>query len=1025
MSRLRLFALLPALGAIVLLLSGQPAAAAPPGQQPTCSPLRSPTEIPAPSLIHFDDLAGNVVIADSYRPAFGVRFENSGTTRALIYAAEPEKAQSKPNAANNSAVSPNTSANVPMRINFDSAKTHVGLYIGNGEGQGLTALLRAFDAAGAVICEQRFANVPEPASQFLGFNDPSGRIVSMTLDYGNTVIAEVIDNLYFAPNAPSNTPTNTPTRTPTGTPTNTPTNTPTRTPTSTPSITPTRTPTGTPTNTRTPTRTPTVTRTPTRTPTPTPRPDLSITGLEITQGIQNINNNMPLVTDRRTRARAYVKSTLYNVNNVRARLRAFRSGVELAGSPRNANNILTVRTTGGTRTNLNDSFWFYVPDEWRSGTVLFRVELDYNNAVNESNEGNNTLDRTVAFRRSNELNLVMVPLHIHPKGNHDAAARTYYATNANFKRLLRNVYRFHPISQINWWYYETPLEPTFHFWPFWEEWDVSTSAGKSEILSAVEWKNFWTNDWVGRLHWMGMVHPELDTDGGLGKGNRPGWNSWTKMVNSNDGWPDWYITGGNSMAHELGHNKGLKHMPCAGNESSGGETDSNYPWPAPNCSLAAVDTQGYYGFDVYYQAWDLASPTVLSNSPTAGAPNQAFPLLGYKRARWISPYEYCKLLPQYGITCSTTFTATAANALAEGDLPAEAAAEQASILPEEEAYVELDPVALADPAQVQALTSAQAWIAVGGTISETLRTARFNNVFRLTYVAPDAIQAQAEKYGYQAERERAAAVAGVAADPLLLVQLNAQGAVLASQAIYAVNDDDEGPTQPFLEVAPLADGATQVQLRQGGAVLAQRAASANAPVVKLLSPNGGGQLRAGDVIRWAASDADGNPLNFTLQYSPDNGATWRLVAMNLVGDNYQLPTLQGLPGSNQGRMRVIANDGFLTGQDDSDGTFGVPNGAPIVEIIDPLDNAVFALGEVVPLAGLATDFEDGPLPEDRLSWQSDRNGNLGTGKEIAPDSLAPGWHTITLTARDSANATSVATVRILIADRTYLPSILR
>ena len=54
----------------------------------------------------------------------------------------------------------------------------------------------------------------------------------------------------------------------------------------------------------------------------------------------------------------------------------------------------------------------------------------------------------------------------------------------------------------------------------------------------MEWKNFWTSDWVDQLHWMGMVHPGLDTSGVLGLAPLGlDWNSWAKMVYSNDNEP--------------------------------------------------------------------------------------------------------------------------------------------------------------------------------------------------------------------------------------------------------------------------------------------------------------------------------------------------------------------------------------------------------------------------------------------------------------------------------------------------------
>jgi hypothetical protein len=130
-----------------------------------------------PALIHFDDLPANTIIENSYQAAYGVRFENLKHTRAIIYGNDPATARSRPNVASNDAVSPETSANVPMGIAFDTPQEYVGFYIGNGETLGPAALMRGYDAAGAIVCEQRYAPVPEPHTQFLGFHDSLGQIV--------------------------------------------------------------------------------------------------------------------------------------------------------------------------------------------------------------------------------------------------------------------------------------------------------------------------------------------------------------------------------------------------------------------------------------------------------------------------------------------------------------------------------------------------------------------------------------------------------------------------------------------------------------------------------------------------------------------------------------------------------------------------------------------------------------------------------------------------------------------------------
>jgi hypothetical protein len=142
--------------------------------QSNCFALESPDSIPGASLINFDDLPNATSIADSYRPSFGVRFENSPQTRALIYGNEPGKASSAPNVATNDAVFPNTSSGRPMTIEFDAPKTHVGFYLGNGETFQLTALLRAYDGEERIICEARYPLVPESHTLFAGFEDLAG-----------------------------------------------------------------------------------------------------------------------------------------------------------------------------------------------------------------------------------------------------------------------------------------------------------------------------------------------------------------------------------------------------------------------------------------------------------------------------------------------------------------------------------------------------------------------------------------------------------------------------------------------------------------------------------------------------------------------------------------------------------------------------------------------------------------------------------------------------------------------------------
>jgi len=172
----------------------------------TCSEFYSSNEIPIPKLINFDDSDDAVIIGTHYQASHGVIFEVSPTNNAIIYnqtlhPTEPTEPYSAPNYVINDAVFPNTSANVPLLIQFATTKTHVGLYMGNGENDAspIVGTLTAYDNTGNIICVTSPNLVPEDVAEFIGIYDSMGRIARVMLNYGNTKVSEVIDNLYFAP----------------------------------------------------------------------------------------------------------------------------------------------------------------------------------------------------------------------------------------------------------------------------------------------------------------------------------------------------------------------------------------------------------------------------------------------------------------------------------------------------------------------------------------------------------------------------------------------------------------------------------------------------------------------------------------------------------------------------------------------------------------------------------------------------------------------------------------------------------
>jgi hypothetical protein len=202
-----------------------------------------------------------------------------------------------------------------------------------------------------------------------------------------------------------------------------------------------------------------------------------------------------------------------------------------------------------------------------------------------------------------------------------------------------------------------------------------------------------------------------------------------------------------------------------------------------------------------------------------------------------------------------------------------------------------------------------------------------------------------------------------------------------------------------------------------GTEIASVPVSAHPPIVAITTRSGGPNLPVTGPITvgWNASDPDGNPLTFTLQYSLNNQTTWRTLVTGIAANSYVVAAseLEGTGGAASASFRVIANDGVLTSAAVSD-LFSVAGKTPEVTIASPANNHHAMYGQVVALEGYGHDFEDGTLPDANLTWTSDRDGQLGKGHLLHPALLTVGTHHITLQVVDSNGQTASRTVTVVI-----------
>jgi hypothetical protein len=946
----------------------------PPAQ---CSELFSPTQIPSPGLIHFDDLGNAVAIKDHYVPTHGVHFEESDTTRAITYAdnpAESTTSHSAPNVAMNDAVSPNTSNGVPMQIRFDTLKTHVGLYMGNGSADApATGVLSAYDSAGILICQVSNQPVPDDVAEFIGIHDAAGRIASVSLDYGATLLAEVIDDLYFAPYTPPGTPTDTPT------PTNTPTNTPT----------PTNSPTPTPTNTPVIPSNPIVAA-----PyfpvnpvivSPLLQKDLSIHGIEITQGIQCFDtskglascpdNSLPVVTKKDATARIYLRyqSTIIaggSMNNVPVRLHIFANGVEYIANA-------SGRATTAVDQGVSDSADIYFNVNFSNDIpVSFYAVVDPDNAIVETSESNNrypasgTIDLT--FRKRDALKIVGQRLRYHPSGYGGTQHAGGWAVNGGAADWLEQVLPLRN-NAINYSLASGYLDWTGTLSNGDGQHDLISYLNLSYILQHVFNALFGTGGaYLGADHVYGWApnagysggHADMPVyphAGGLGVVGI-GTDRTSDGANTTDD------PGGGALifAHELVHDYDILHTDTA---DACGSADSNSDFPYSSSSIQE------YGFNpITGKIYDPATThDLMSYCPAGGS-----------KDGWIAPFTWSQM---FNRLAADSLMAASANA-PYGVLQATGAAKSLVVYatvynPELEGFNPEMPGKLGDLHLVE--TGVEFGVP-GGPYAIQLR---IGETVVATHTFGVSFQSEYSAHGAQDGQ----------GDPAPLAQADVSF------------------------IIPWVEGATSVVLAHNDQVIDQRTVSANAPAVTVTNPAAPAQWEAGTIqnLAWEGSDADGDSLSYSVLFSADGGQTWSIMATGLTTPSLAIE-VDALAGTQDGRFRIVATDGVNTGAAES-ASVQIANKAPIAQINDPVAGRTFLPGALVVLQGAALDLEDGRLPDEALHWSSDLQGDLGVGPSLPVNHLQPGEHVITLSVADSNGVPATAQTKITVGFQTFLPAI--
>ncbi len=703
-----------------------------------------------------------------------------------------------------------------------------------------------------------------------------------------------------------------------------------------------------------------------------PQINMNITGMEVTQGIQNLGNGVPLIQNRRTFVRVYVKSAGASVPGVTAQLSSNFGSLQPVNP---VGTSLTVRANPA-RNDINQSFLFELPWSWTQGQLQltatlnpFKYPLEPNYADNVSSTGN------LVFKASPSLSVQFFRLNYKIGGN------TYSPSITNdVLKTYSWIMRAYPIGGA----IGQSFKPTL--------WDVAgdtklgnwvnrssgdCTTGKIGASDLSLCASYYTNGWLKyyRDHaWVpnttafyyGMI---ADTSNNFPRGQaiydktsvgpagKPG-----QFFSLGQGWDtdgtyaDWYA------GHEIGHSLGRAH-PNAGSDdpaTTAGEncghsrSDAGFPYGNTSTARAPIGPAdgSMEGFDVGDPSFGIAKAIYPSSTWND--------VMSYCSNQWLSDYTYNGM---YNYMIGHPSLASAA-------------------------IQSVQPAATGN------------FLAVAGVINPADSSAGFSSVRSLTTVAN---QPPLTPGGYS------------------IRLLNAQSGQLADYA-FTPNQSQESQALGFDQVVNFVAGTRTIQIvrTNDSQVLGSYPVSASAPIISNVALQGAPSPVTGVVtLGWTASDPDGDALSFDIFYSRDNGATFQPAKMGATGTSTQLDTAT-LGGSGTAILRVVATDGANTAEVNS-APFTMANKPPQPYILTPGDATHIHYGQLVNFSGMAFDVQDGTVGAGGLVWKNAAGTTLGTGPLISSDVLPVGNNVITLSATNSVGQSASASVTVIVDDDLNLP----
>ncbi|MCP4419511.1 MAG: hypothetical protein GY805_23100, partial [Chloroflexi bacterium] len=313
-------------------------------------------------------------------------------------------------------------------------------------------------------------------------------------------------------------------------------------------------------------------------------PDLSVTHLEISQSVQDEDNNVPLVANRPTVVRVYTEtSSGSGVPNSSVTLTATRGGSSLTP----VTSTTMTASAASSRSSLSSTFNVTLPADWLSGTVKITASID--------GQGGVSIVKTVTFNTVPTLNVVLVPINY----KHTPTGVTFSGPTTD--HISDWIMRAYPLSNMS-----VSVHSAYAF---------SGNLQNGSAWSSLLYKMSTLKDLDGAAN-STVYYAYIDFDCGWfdcanGGIAGIGWIGFRESVGIDFGASD---TTGELAGHEIGHNFGRQHAPC------GVSGEPSYPHAGASI--------GEYGLDGIGGSLQLLNPGGYVD------------MMSYCDPVWVSDYTY-------------------------------------------------------------------------------------------------------------------------------------------------------------------------------------------------------------------------------------------------------------------------------------------------------------------------------------------------------------------------------------------------